>query len=100
MASKPESKLTRQLIAHLREKGAWAEKIHGNIYQSGLPDIVGCLSGVFLGIEVKMPGRKKKLTALQQRTLDRIEAAGGVAGVVTSVEELDDLLQEYGCYEG
>ena len=40
----------------------------------GLPDIIGCVGGVFFAIELKT---KSKVTAIQAYTLRCIEKAGG-----------------------
>ena len=87
-----EADLTRKLIKYLKSQGAYAVKIHGNMYTAGLPDIVGCYHGIFLGLEVKKPGREKTLTRLQARTLDDIKEAGGVSCVVTDVDDCWDAL--------
>ena len=47
--------------------------------RAGVPDIVACYNGKFLGIECK--AGKGKVTALQGRELDGICAAGGVVFV-------------------
>ena len=61
----------------------WKE--HGGPYgTSGIPDIICCYKGRFLGLEAKLPGGK--LTELQKRTLDKINAAGGIARRVQSVD--------------
>jgi hypothetical protein len=63
----------------------------GGFGRSGVPDIVGCLNGVFFAIECKANGNKP--TALQEREIDRINVAGGFAIVVDedSVELLNSL---------
>lgn len=60
---------------------------------SGLPDIVGCFQGWFIGIECKGDGGRT--TALQDRELERIRAAGGFAMVITpdNVDTLAHLLE-------
>lgn len=60
--------------------------------RAGIPDIIGCYNGKFLGIECK--AGKGKTTALQERELDAIRAAGGFAFVVreTNLEELKEQL--------
>jgi len=58
--------------------------------QNGMPDYVGCLNSVFLGVEVK--AGKNKATKLQRKILDQINTAGGV-GMVVSETELDLLSQ-------
>ena len=79
-----ETTITRRVLRVLRQ-GGFAYKTHGSAFQqAGLPDVVGCYVGIFFGIEVKVPG--KTASKLQQRTIDEIIAAGGIAGCVTSVE--------------
>jgi len=95
-----EADLTRKLIKYLKSQGAYAVKIHGNMYTAGLPDIVGCYNGVFLGLEVKKPGRVNTLTKLQAKTLDDISDSGGVACVVTDIEDCDLALLEAKHIEG
>lgn len=62
----------------------WKE--HGGPYgTSGVPDIICCYKGRFLGLEAKLPGGK--LTELQKRALDKINRAGGIARRVESVDD-------------
>ena len=62
----------------------WKE--HGGPYgTSGVPDIICCYKGRFLGLEAKLPGGK--LTELQKRALDKINRAGGIARHVESVDD-------------
>src|SRR5690348_4900051 len=58
----------------------------------GVSDIIGLLppTGRFLAIEVKRPGGKA--TQEQQHFIDTINAAGGLAFVAYSVEEVQDRL--------
>lgn len=63
----------------------WKE--HGGPYgTSGIPDIICCYKGRFLGLEAKLPGGK--LTALQRRALEKINAAGGIGRRVESVDDV------------
>lgn len=89
---KPESLLRSRIKAALeRERpGKWLVTHGSAMQEAGIPDLVGCYRGRFCGLEVKMPG--KGTTTLQRHTLDAILAAGGIAGVVTSVEEALDLV--------
>lgn len=89
-----ESDLTKKMVARLKARGAWARKIHGNMYTAGLPDIIACYKGWCLGIEVKMPGREKTLTGIQAKTLEHIENADGYGRMVTTIEQVDALLDE------
>ena len=65
-------------------------KTHGSVYVAGQPDLLGCYKGRMFALEVKRPGGKP--TKLQQAVLKKWEAAGAIAAVVTSVEEVKELL--------
>ena len=63
----------------------WKE--HGGPYgTSGVPDIICCYKGRFLGLEVKLP--TGTLTELQKRAIRKINQAGGIACRVESVEDV------------
>ena len=82
-----EKEIVAAILRHLRQRPrCFCWKTHGGMYgTAGIPDIIACVDGRFVGLEVKQPGGK--LTRLQEATLGRIRAAGGVAAMVTSVEE-------------
>ena len=63
----------------------WKE--HGGPYgTSGVPDIICCYKGRFLGLEAKLPSGR--LTELQKRALGKINRAGGIARRVESVDDV------------
>ena len=69
----------------------WKE--HGGPYgTSGVPDIICCYRGRFLGMECKLPGGR--LTELQKRAIDKINRAGGIAGRVENVEDAMKIIQQ------
>lgn len=81
------------MVQALRKRGAWAVKTHGDPRQSrGLPDIIACHRSVFLGLEVKLPGKERTVTPLQADTLFKIRGARGVAYMVTTVDQVMHLL--------
>lgn len=55
----------------------------GGYGKSGVPDIVACIDGKFIGIECKANGGKP--TALQLKNLNAIVTAGGYAFVVDDI---------------
>lgn len=73
----------------------------GRFATAGIPDIIGCINGRFIGIEVK--ATKGKPSPLQIRNVDLINKAGGYATIVypNQFEELqEDLLKiSKGIYE-
>lgn len=94
----PESKVKDKAKKILESIGAYYfMPATGGYGRSGIPDIVGCLNGIFFAIECKANGGRP--TALQLREIDRINVAGGFAIVVDEdnvslLESLSKLLGE------
>lgn len=83
----PEAKVKKRVTAILKEYGAYYfTPVTGGYGSSGVPDIVACLGGRFIGIECK--AKKNVPTALQEKNLDDISKAGGIAMVVREDTEL------------
>jgi hypothetical protein len=94
MADTPEKKVKTKVVAQLKTLGAYYfYPVTGGYGASGVPDIVACLKGRFIGIECKANGNKP--TALQQMNLDKIAAQGGIALVIdeTNVNELKGMIE-------
>jgi hypothetical protein len=91
---KPETRLVHSIIDRLREvyPSAYLRKIHGSIFQhAGIPDIIGCIEGYFIGLEVKTTdGHVSKIQELEGLS---ILQASGIYGVVTSPEEALGLIK-------
>lgn len=81
MALTPEAKVKAKVVKILREEGVYYffPATHG-YGRSGVPDIICCVAGKFLGIECK--AGKNKPTALQIHEIEQIRRAGGVAVIV------------------
>jgi len=93
MAATPEKKVKQKCVAQLKELGAYYfYPVTGGFGSSGVPDIICCLDGRFIGIECK--AGKGKTTPLQDKNLAAITAAGGLALVINeeNVELLTTLL--------
>lgn len=74
---------------YLTSIGAWFFMPIGGAYTThGIPDIMACWQGRLIGIECKAPGKKNTVTALQTIQLNGIQAAGGIAILADSVEDL------------
>lgn len=81
MASTPEKKVKDRVVKILKEHGVYYFfPATFGMGRSGVPDIVCCVNGRFLGIECKAGDNKP--TALQQRELKAIADAGGSALVI------------------
>ena len=82
-----ESKLSRKIIIALETRGMFAFKVHGGPHMmAGLPDIIVCVEGKFIGLETKLPDGGNA-TPIQKFVHGKIKAAGGQAQVVRSVDE-------------
>lgn len=81
-----------------RIKGEWgghARKVHGGPQQAaGEPDIDACIDGRAVKVELKQPGSKP--TPRQYKALRDWQDAGALAGWVTTLVELDRLLNKLG----
>ena len=91
----PEGRVKRKAVAELKKLGMYIFfPATGGFGRSGVPDIVCCYKGKFIGIECKANGNKP--TALQQSNLEEIVRNGGIAIVVdeTSVFNLKQIIEE------
>ena len=81
MALTPEKKVKNSVVRLLKEQGAYYffPASYG-MGRSGVPDIVCCHKGNFIGIECK--AGKNKPTPLQDKNLKQIRDAGGLDLVV------------------
>ena len=81
MAMTPEAKVKKKATTILKDAGAYYfYPVTGGYGNSGVPDIVACYKGRFIGIECK--AGKNKPTALQEKNLNSISSNGGVALVI------------------
>ena len=97
MAATPEAKVKDRVKKILKTQGAYyTMPVASGFGNAGVPDILACLRGRFIGIECKANGGRP--TALQLSNLKQIREAGGVAIIVdetnisTFVEILDKIL--------
>ncbi len=90
-----ETDIVRAILRYLKSvKNCFAWKTHGGPYgTNGIPDIICCLNGRFFGFEVKTEVGKP--TKLQEVVIRKINAAGGTALVVRSVDEVKAAIAPY-----
>jgi hypothetical protein len=77
-----ESVETRALVKKLLKYGFYFIKTHQDQYSvKGVPDILGCMGGWFVGIEVKIRRTRNRVdyTEHQKLHLENIRRAGGIA---------------------
>lgn len=82
MARTAEGKVKDAVTKILRDKGAYYFfPMTGGFGRSGVPDIIACYKGYFLGIECKAGSNTP--TPLQLAELAKIDKALGISMVVT-----------------
>lgn len=76
-----EKMFENKIKRYLKERGTYCVKYFGcNYSTSGTPDILACVNGYFIAIEVKGP--EGKASELQLAKIAEIRKAGGFAYVV------------------
>lgn len=86
-----EKQFENKIKKILKDRGAWFLKTFSNgVQRAGVPDLIVCYKGTFMGIEVK--AEKGVISPLQFRELDKIRKAGGVAFVVKP-SEFDNFIE-------
>lgn len=87
-----ESKVQKDIQKLLDKRGAYVVKvISGN--RRGIPDLLVCYKGQFLGFEVKTPTTRNKASPLQLKNIEMIRKANGIACVVWEVEQVEEILE-------
>ena len=73
-----EKAFENKIKDYLKSIGAYFIKTHGDRFSKvGTPDIIACINGHFVAVEVK--AENGKLSELQRYHLEQIENAGGLA---------------------
>lgn len=87
-----ETKLQRQVQKYLQDIGAYEFKVHGSVYmKAGIPDIIACYKGLFIGIETKVG--KNKMSKLQEVHKDQIIKSKGIHILAYSLDDVKKVLE-------
>ena len=77
----PEKLFENKLKKFLENEGAWFVKFFANrMTKEGIPDILACINGYFVGIEVK--AQNGKPSDLQLYHCNKIRESGGLAFII------------------
>lgn len=88
-----EQIIQNKMIRYLEARGHYVVKvIQAN--KSGIPDLLVCINGRFVGLEVKKPNTIQNTSKLQVYNLTKINESGGRGYVVSSLRDLEKILQE------
>lgn len=88
-----EKVIQSKIKSFLESKGAYVVKVI-QATKSGVPDLLVCYKGMFIGIEVKKPSTKNNVSKLQQHNLNLIRLADGVGIVAWELDMVVELLKE------
>ncbi len=89
----PEGKVKKKVKEYLKDIGAWYYMpVSNGMGRVGCPDILVCYKGLFMAFETKAPGKIKNVTPNQQREIDDIQRANGLAHVVDDVEQVKEII--------
>lgn len=94
MAQTNERKVKNRVTAILKDRDAYYfYPVTSGFGASGVPDIIVCYFGWFIGIECK--AGKNTLSALQRQNIARINAARGITLVINedNIHEVSELLE-------
>lgn len=94
MAQTPEGKVKKRVKDTLDALGIYHfSPFQAGMGRAGIPDIIACCNGRFIAFECK--AGKGKTTALQEREINAIRKAGGMAYVINedNMADIKELLQ-------
>lgn len=83
-----EKRFENKIRKYLKERNTWILKTWSNgIQRQGVPDLLVCINGKFLGIEVKAENGKP--SDLQLYNIDEIRKAGGI-GIILYPSQFEE----------
>lgn len=86
----PEKLFEKKITKLLTDRGAWVLKTWSNgVQRAGVPDLIVCYKGYFLGLEIKARGGK--ISELQTWNIEGIRKAGGISRVLYP-DDLNDFI--------
>ena len=90
-----EKQLENRMKKYLSNKNIYHFKVHGNGFmRSGIPDLICCINGRFVAIEIKRPDGKGKVSKVQEIEIDQIKRSNGTAVVMNNYDEFVKFISE------
>ena len=88
-----ESQLKNAALKHIRQAYPKAYAWHpSDRWISGIPDLIICLDGKFIAIELKFGNGK--VSKIQKYVLNKIQDAGGRVAVCRTIKEVKRFIEE------
>lgn len=96
MKNSVEQAIQTSIIRYIKSIGGLPIKQNqiGIYAQAGVPDIVACIKGRFVAIEVKRPGKKPE--PIQEAFLESINKKGGIAFWSDNLDKVKNIIKEEG----
>lgn len=90
-----EKNFENRIKAFLEDEGCWFVKFFANAYtKKGIPDLLVCCNGYFLGVEVK--AEKGKPSELQKWNIQKINDSCGI-GIVLYPDQFNQFKEMIEC---
>lgn len=90
-----ETTITKRILDWINGlEGGVAEKVMGNAFQFGRPDINACYRGRCIRIEVKTPDHGNKPSKAQELDIKKWRKAGALAFVAYSLDDVKRMFYE------
>lgn len=96
MKNSVEQAIQTSIIRYIKSIGGLPIKQNqiGIYAQAGVPDIIACIKGRFVAIEVKRPGKKPE--PIQEAFLESITKKGGLAFWSDNLDKVKSIIKEEG----
>lgn len=96
MKNSVEQAIQTSIIRYIKSIGGLPIKQNqiGIYAQAGVPDIIACIKGRFVAIEVKRPGKKPE--PIQEAFLESITKKGGLAFWADNLDKVKSIIKEEG----
>lgn len=92
-----EKNFEQRVKKFLEAENCWFVKFFANAYtKSGIPDVLVCCNGYFLGVELK--AQNGKPSELQKWNIQKICESGGI-GVILYPDQFNDFKQLIWCLD-
>lgn len=85
-----EKSLQASVLKYLKERGYYAINVPGNAFSSGVPDILVCVRGRYVALELK--AADGTIRPLQKVRINSIRRAGGIAEAVRSLDRVREII--------
>jgi Holliday junction resolvase len=86
-----EQQIQTKIIKYIQASGGYVVKVI-TASKAGVPDILCCIKGKFIGIEVKT--ETGRASPLQLANIELIKQAGGEAAFIRSIEDAAKYLRD------